>query len=75
MLDIDRSELLEQVCVPTSFMSIEKGRLFNRLFDVRQEGACLDVVSLEAETVAPLVTDTAVSIAQIKTILFNPPLA
>ena len=37
----------------------EKGRLYNRLFDLRQEGDYSDFVSLDCETIEPLVSDTA----------------
>ena len=45
------------------------GRLYNRLFDLRQEGDYLDFVTLNAETVLPLVTATADFIALLRSLL------
>ncbi len=47
----------------------ENGRLYNRLFDLRQEGDYIDFVSLDSETVAPLVEETAVFIDTIRSLL------
>ena len=47
----------------------ENGRLYNRLFDLRQEGDYIDFVSLDAETVEPLVGATAVFIDTIRSLL------
>ena len=49
----------------------ENGRLYNRLFDLRQEGDYLDFVSLDAETVEPLVGETAVFIETIQSLITN----
>ncbi len=45
------------------------GRLYNRLFDLRQEGDYLDFVALSAENVAPLVAATADFIAYLRALL------
>ena len=50
-------------------VSKEKGRLYNRLFDLRQEGDYLDFVSLSEEEVAPLVEATADFIESIRLLL------
>lgn len=50
-------------------VSKEKGRLYNRLFDLRQEGDYLDFVSLSREEVSPLVEATADFIATIRLLL------
>ena len=47
----------------------EKGRLYNRLFDLRQEGDYLDFVSLSKEEVAPLMEATADFIESIRLLL------
>lgn len=55
--------------VKTGKVSKEKGRLYNRLFDLRQEGDYLDFVSLEQATVEPLVDATADFIRTIRLLL------
>lgn len=55
--------------VKTGKVSKEKGRLYNRLFDLRQEGDYLDFVSLDSETVEPLVIATADFIETIRLML------
>ena len=47
----------------------ENGRLYNRLFDLRQEGDYIDFVSLDEETVTPLVKETAVFIDKIRSLV------
>ena len=47
----------------------ENYRLYNRLFDLRQEGNRIDFVSLGAQTVESLVGATAVSIDTIRSLL------
>ncbi len=55
--------------VKTGKVSKDKGRLYNRLFDLRQEGDYLDFVSLDKEKVAPLVETTADFIETIRSLL------
>ncbi len=55
--------------VKTGRVSKEKGRLYNRLFDLRQEGDYLDFVSLDKEKVAPLLKVTADFIETIRLLL------
>jgi uncharacterized protein (UPF0332 family) len=50
-------------------LSKEKGRLYSRLFDLRQEGDYLDFVSLSKEEVAPLVEATADFIETVRLLL------
>ncbi|MEW6405291.1 MAG: HEPN domain-containing protein [Chloroflexota bacterium] len=50
--------LFNQHYVKPGIVSRENGRLYNRLFDLRQEGDYLDFVTLDAETVEPLVEGT-----------------
>lgn len=44
--------------VKPGIVTKEDGRLYNRLFDLRQEGDYIDFVSLNAKTVEPLVGET-----------------
>ena len=55
--------------VKTGIVTKENGRLYNRLFDLRQEGDYIDFVSLDAETVEPLVGATAAFIDTIWSLL------
>ncbi len=55
--------------VKTEVVSKEKGRLYNRLFDLRQEGDYIDFVSLDRETVEPLVSETVDFIETIQLLL------
>jgi len=61
--------LFNQHYVKTGKVPKAMGRLYNRLFDLRQEGDYLDFVTLDAETVAPLVTATADFIALLRSLL------
>lgn len=47
----------------------DRGRLYNRLFDLRQEGDYIDFVTLDAETVEPLVEETSGFIETIRALL------
>jgi uncharacterized protein (UPF0332 family) len=47
----------------------EDGRLYNRLFDLRQEGDYIDFVSLDAETVEPLIDATVMFVGKLKSLL------
>ena len=58
--------LFNQHYVKTGKVSKAMGRLYNRLFDLRQEGDYLDFVTLDAETVAPLLEPTANLIAHLR---------
>ncbi len=51
--------LFNQHYVKTEKVPKAMGRLYNHLFNLRQEGDYLDFVTLNAETVVPLVTATA----------------
>lgn len=55
--------------VKPNAVSKENGRLYNRLFDLRQEGDYIDFVSLDAEIVDPLVDETATFIETIRALL------
>ncbi len=55
--------------VKKGIVAKEKGRLYNRLFDLRQEGDYIDFVSLDAEVVEPLVDATADFIDAIRSLL------
>ena len=55
--------------VKLGIVTKENGRLYSRLFDLRQEGDYIDFVSLDAETVEPLVGVTAVFIDMIRALL------
>ncbi len=55
--------------VKTGIVSKESGRLYNRLFDLRQEGDYIDFVTLDEETIAPLVDTTASFLAMIQSLL------
>ena len=55
--------------VKTGVVAKEKGRLYNRLFDLRQEGDYIDFVSLDGETVEPLVSATENFIETIRVLL------
>lgn len=60
--------MFNQHYVKPGAVTKEDGRFYNRLFDLRQEGDYLDFVSLDAETVAPLVEKTAVFIERIRSL-------
>ena len=47
----------------------DKGRLYNRLYDLRQEGDYIDFVYLDAEIVEPLVGETEEFIDTIRSLL------
>lgn len=49
---------LNQHYVKTERISKEQGRLYNRLFDLRQEGDYIDFVSLDEERIEPLIAKT-----------------
>jgi len=61
--------LFNRYYVKTGIVTKENGRLYNRLFDLRQEGDYIDFVSLDAETVEPLVGATAAFIDTIWSLL------
>ncbi len=61
--------LFNRHCIKTRIVSKENGRLYNRLFDLRQEGDYIDFVSLDGETVEPLVSATADLIESIRLLL------
>ncbi|MBK9055591.1 MAG: HEPN domain-containing protein [Chloroflexi bacterium] len=61
--------MFNQHYVKPGLITKENGRLYNRLFDVRQEGDYLDFVSLDAETVEPLVEEMAEFIDDLKTLI------
>ncbi len=63
--------LFNQHYVKPGLVTKENGRLYNRLFDLRQEGDYIDFASLEAETVEPLVGETAVFIETIQALLIE----
>jgi len=55
--------------VKSGIVSKEKGHLYNRLFDLRQEGDYIDFVSLDEETVAPLIEATAQFVDTVQSLL------
>ncbi len=55
--------------VKSGIVEKDKGRLYNRLFDLRQEGDYIDFVTLDAETVEPLVEETSGFIETIRSLL------
>ena len=55
--------------VKTGAIPKEKGRLYSRLFDLRQEADYLDFVSLDEETVGPLVDEAVEFVEAIRSIL------
>ena len=57
--------------VKLNIVTKEDGRLYSRLFDLRQEGDYLDFVSLDAETIEPFVEATALFIDTIRLLLHN----
>jgi len=57
--------------VKPGIVTKENGRLYNRLFDLRQEGDYIDFVSLDAETVEPLVGATAVFTDTIRSLIID----
>ncbi|GJM43133.1 MAG: DNA-binding protein [Ardenticatenaceae bacterium] len=61
--------MFNQHFVKTAVISKENGRLYNRLFNLRQEGDYVDFVSFEAVTIQPLIEETAVFIDKIRSLL------
>ncbi len=61
--------LFNRYYVKAGIVSKEKGRLYNRLFDLRQEGDYIDFVFLDEETVEPLVCATEDFIETIRLLL------
>ncbi len=61
--------LFNQHYVKLNVVTKENGRLYNKLFDLRQEGDYMDFVSLDAEIVAPLIQATAIFIDTIRSLL------
>ncbi len=61
--------LFNQHYVKPGVVSKEKGWLYNRLFDLRQEGDYIDFVSLDSETVEPLLSETEDFIGTIRLLL------
>ena len=61
--------LFNRYYVKPGVVTKEKGRFYNRLFDLRQEGDCIDFVFLDAETVEPLVDATALFIETVRSLL------
>lgn len=57
--------------VKTGVVSKDKGRLYNRLFDLCQEGDYIDFVSLDRETVEPLVSATEAFVETIRLLLMD----
>lgn len=63
--------LFNRYYVKPGIVTKESGRLYNRLFDLRQEGDYIDFVFLEAETVEPLVEETAEFVDTIRSLIAN----
>ncbi len=61
--------LFNQHYVKLGIVVKENGRLYNRLFDLRQEGDYMDFVSFEAEIIQPLVEETALFVDNIKSLV------
>jgi uncharacterized protein (UPF0332 family) len=60
--------LFNQHYVKSGTLKREEGRLYNRLFDLRQEGDYIDFVYLDPETVEPLIEKTAAFIEKIRSL-------
>ena len=63
--------LFNQHYVKPRTITKKKGRLYNRLFDLRQEGDYIDFVFLEAELVEPFVEETGEFISTIQSLIKN----
>ncbi len=63
--------LFNQHYVKPRTITKKKGRLYNRLFNLRQEGDYIDFVFLEAELVKPLVEETGEFISTIQSLIKN----
>ena len=61
--------LFNRYYVKPGIVAKEEGRLYNRLFDLRQEGDYIDFVSLDAETVEPLVDEAALFVETIRSLM------
>lgn len=61
--------LFNQHYVKPGIFEKEDGRLYNRLFDLRQEGDYIDFVTLDAEMVEPMIGQTAVFIEKIRSLI------
>ena len=61
--------MFNQHYIKPGIVAKENGRLYNRLFDLRQEGDYLDFVNLTAEDVEPLVERMAVFIDTLRTLV------
>lgn len=63
--------LFNQHYVKPGIVTKGDGRLYNRLFDLRQEGDYIDFVSLDKKTVESLVGETATLIETIRSLIAN----
>lgn len=63
--------LFNRYYVKPGVLSKENGRLYNRLFDLRQEGDYIDFVSLTSEIVDPLVGKTVMLIETIRSLIVS----
>lgn len=63
--------LFNRYYVKPGIVTKESGRLYNRLFDLRQEGDYIDFVFLEAETVEPLIEEMAEFVDTIRSLIAN----
>ena len=61
--------MFNQHYIKPGIVAKENGRLYNRLFDLRQEGDYLDFVNLTAEDVETLVERMAVFIDTLRTLV------
>ena len=58
--------LFNQHYIKSAIFTLESGRFYNRLFDLRQEGDYFDLVFFDAETIAPLVDETDAFIKRVQ---------
>lgn len=61
--------LFNRQYVKSKIVAKDDGRLYNKLFDLRQEGDYIDFVILDAEKVEPLVGETTAFIDTIRSLL------
>ncbi len=61
--------MFNQHFVKTGVVTKENGRLYNRLFNLRQEGDYVDFVSFEAATIQPLIAETVAFVDKVRSLL------
>jgi len=61
---------LHKTFVKTGKISIESGKLYNKLFNMRQEGDYIDFKRFEKEEIAPYLAETHDFISEIEKLLY-----